>query len=120
MDTTALVRCPACGATARAGAAWCGMCHQRFDEPPQVTASMTTVPLQRAVPQRSAVVQPAYSRWRSTTSTFGPLGRVLWTLAVLLVAGLAVFSRDPFAIGGWCLIAAPLILRSVWAKGRVA
>jgi hypothetical protein len=49
----------------------------------------------------------------------GPVGRILWTIGVLLVAGFCVFSGDPFAIAGWCLIGAPLILRSVWTKSRI-
>jgi hypothetical protein len=73
----------------------------------------------RHVPR--ATVQPAetQSRWRKTPTTMGPVGRISWTLGVLLVAGFCFFSGDVFAIAGWCLIAAPLILRSVWAKGRI-
>jgi hypothetical protein len=62
---------------------------------------------------------PTYTRWRKTTTTFGPLGRVLWTLAVLLVMALALFSQNPFAIAPLCLLLPPLVLRSVWAKGRL-
>ena len=104
--------CSACGATVRHGASWCGQCHL------VVVADKPTgrfVPT--AGPPRSAQVT---SRWRSTATTFGPVGRVSWTVGVLLVAALALFSRDPFAILGWCLIASPLILRSVWARGRVS
>ncbi len=57
---------------------------------------------------------------RKSATTFGPVGRVLWTVAVLLVAAMTVFSQDSFAIVPICLIGAPLVLRSVWAPGRVA
>ena len=62
---------------------------------------------------------PTYSRWRKTDTTFGPVGRTMWTVLVVLVMAMAVFSQNPFAIGPLCLIFAPVVLRSVWAKGRV-
>lgn len=74
----------------------------------------------RLIPAPTARQPQVHSRWRKSTTSFGPVGRLLWTLGVLLIAGLAVFSQDPFAIGGWCLVAAPLVLRSVWRKARVS
>ena len=74
----------------------------------------------RAVPSPDGLRFVAtYSRWRKTDSTFGPMGRSVWTVLVVLVMAMAVFSQNPFAIGPLCLIGAPLVLRSVWAKGRV-
>ena len=61
-----------------------------------------------------------YSRWRSGPMSMGPVGRISWTVGVLLVAALSVFSGNPVSIGVWCLIAAPLILRSVWKRHRIA
>jgi hypothetical protein len=107
------VTCDSCGASSRPGAAWCARCHRTFEAPPSAPKPSRPV----AVVERPS---PAtYSRWRKSTTSFGPLGRVLCTLAVLAVAGLCLFSEDPFAIGGWCLVAGPLVLRSVWAKAKV-
>lgn len=95
----------------RSDAAFCGQC---FAAPAAPGPS-------RAVPKSEGLrFTPTYSRWRKTDSTFGPLGRSLWTVLVVLVMAMAVFSQNPFAIGPLCLIGAPLVLRSVWAKGRVA
>ena len=49
----------------------------------------------------------------------GPVGRVLWTLVMVAIGVLCLFSQNPFAIGPWWLIAMPLVLRSVWAKKRI-
>lgn len=100
--------CERCGATSRADATWCGQCH---------------APLTAPVPRRQApppAVEPdlVVSRWRKSDTTFGPTGRVLWTLGVMLLSALCLFSSDPFAIAGWGLVGAPLVLRSVWAPGR--
>ena len=47
------------------------------------------------------------------------MGRVLWTVAVVLVMAMSVFSQNPFAIGPLCFVLPPLVLRGVWAKGRL-
>jgi hypothetical protein len=107
--------CSECGARAPAEAAWCGQCMRRFDAPPEPEPQE----FHRQVPIPTPVPARVYSRWRKSATSFGPVGRLLWTLGVLLIAGLCVFSSDPIAIAGWCLIGAPLILRSVWAKSRV-
>jgi hypothetical protein len=88
---------------------------RRFDAPPPAVADF-----RRQAPVETLAAPREYSRWRKSATSFGPVGRLLWTLGVLLIAGLCVFSQDPIAIGGWCVIGAPLILRSVWAKSRVA
>jgi hypothetical protein len=37
---------------------------------------------------------------------------------MLPIVGLALFSLDPFALVG-AVIVVPLVMRSVWAKGRL-
>jgi hypothetical protein len=91
--------------------AWCGQCFAAIGE----AAARPS----RPVVQQELPTYPTYSRWRKTTTTFGPVGRVMWTLGTLLVMAMAVFSQNPFAIAPLCLIGAPLVLRSVWAKGRL-
>ncbi|MDP9102350.1 MAG: hypothetical protein M3N21_09425 [Actinomycetota bacterium] len=61
-----------------------------------------------------------YSRWRGGPTSMGPVGRISWTVGVLSVAALSVFSGNPFSIGVWCLFAGPLILRSVWKRARIS
>jgi hypothetical protein len=102
--------CSTCGARLRAESDFCGQCF---------TAVTPAVAPRTGPPPGELRFTPSYSRWRKTDTTFGPLGRSLWTLAVVLVMAMAVFSQNPFAIGPLCLIFAPVVLRSVWAKGRV-
>lgn len=66
-----------------------------------------------------ATVQPVYSRWRGGPTSLGPVGRMSWTIAVVLIAGMTVFSGDIFAMGIWFLLVAPLVLRSVWKRDRI-
>ena len=64
------------------------------------------------------------TRWRKTPTTFGPVGRLSATfalvipLAFMVVGGLA----DPFVWGGagfWILVVMPLALRDVWKAGQL-
>ena len=65
------------------------------------------------------------SRWRKTTTTFGPVGRVIATIClivpfvIMLVGGLI---GDVFALGGaavWLFVIMPWGLRDVWKAGQV-
>ena len=59
------------------------------------------------------------SRWRKGTTTFGPVGRVSWTVVVV---ALPVFVLAFGGIGGlvfcavWCGVIAPMALRDIWKK----
>ncbi len=112
--------CEKCGAASRAEAEWCGQCLHPFGSTVAPAAAQAAAPPHRHLPTATLPQPVTYSRWRKGPTSFGPVGRVSWTVGVLLVAGLCVFSQDWFAIGGWCLIGAPLVLRSVWAKARIA
>lgn len=106
------VTCPGCGAAARADASWCGQCHTAFEAPAGGP--------RRLVPAASGpTVVPVYSRWRGGPTALGPVGRISWTVGVVLIAGLTVFSQDIFAMGIWFLLVAPLVLRSVWKRARI-
>jgi hypothetical protein len=65
------------------------------------------------------LVQPVYSRWRGGPTSLGPVGRISWTVAVVLIAAFSVFSGDIFFMGIWFLLVAPLVLRSVWKRDRI-
>jgi hypothetical protein len=102
------VTCGGCRATLHPDATWCGQCYA----PVAVVAT-------RFVPKAEAAAPQTFSRWRSSDSSFGPFGRVSWTVGVAAVGALSLFSLDPFAIGGWFFVATPVILRSVWKRARV-
>jgi hypothetical protein len=64
------------------------------------------------------------TRWQKTPTTFGPLGRVSLTvalvvpLALMIVGGLA----DPFVWGGagfWGVVVMPWALKDIWKSGLI-
>jgi hypothetical protein len=82
MDT-----CPRCGARVTPDLEWCGQCLVALPRQPADRA-----PLQVAMRQRAAgapVTPSEFSRWRSSPTSFGPVGRSMLTLGTLLglVAG---------------------------------
>jgi hypothetical protein len=65
------------------------------------------------------------TRWAKTDTTFGPIGRVLATLALLVPLAVMVVGglADPFVWGGaavWGAVIMPWGLRDVWKAGQVA
>lgn len=63
---------------------------------------------------------PVHSRWRSSSVTFGPAGRVVATVLVLLPFVLAIFVNALFIVAAaiW-LFTVPTALRSIWARVRI-
>jgi hypothetical protein len=65
------------------------------------------------------------TRWRKTQTTFGPIGRIVCTVGlvvpfVIMVVGGIV--ADPFALGGafiWGGIITPWALRDIWRAGQL-
>jgi hypothetical protein len=80
----------------------------------------------RPVPA-AAVLPPTVrrSRWRKTQTTFGPVGRVLWTFALVVPLPLFIIAGvigDLFAFGVvviWGFVIMPMGLRAVWRAGQV-
>lgn len=106
--------CASCGAGLRPDATWCGQCFAAVGgaAPPPVVPG-------RPVPAREELqLTQVYSRWQGGPTSFGPVGRVVLTLLVLLV-GLWLLETNP--IGGvvYALLAAPLVLREVWKRSAV-
>jgi hypothetical protein len=97
--------------------------------PSQFTASATAAPAAGSImsPVRAAETRHVpllgKTRWRKTPTTFGPLGRVLLTLVLVVPLPvfivIAVFSGGLEAGGAviWGLIVMPLGLRDVWKAG---
>ena len=106
--------CSSCGALARPDASWCGQCHTPFAAVPAPAVAGRFVPA-----AAGPAVEPVYSRWKAGPTSMGPVGRISWTVGVLLVAAFAVFSGDIFFMGIWILFVGPLVLRSVWKRHRI-
>jgi hypothetical protein len=66
------------------------------------------------------------TRWRKTPTTFGPIGRVCWTVALLLplppmIVGTAVgIIPCVIGLGIWIFIIMPWALRDLWKAGQLA
>jgi hypothetical protein len=100
-----------------ANAAWCGQCF-----------AAVTAPAGGFVPAAATGgVVPTVTRttrWQKTPTTFGPVGRLVATvallipLAVMVVGGFAVM----FSWGGAAVYAAVIVpwgLRDIWREGRL-
>jgi hypothetical protein len=65
---------------------------------------------------------PTASRFRKGTTTFGPVGRISWTL-VIVVLPVFVFVFGGIAgilfVAAWCGVVAPMALRDIWKKDWV-
>ena len=63
---------------------------------------------------------PKASRWAKSDTTFGPVGRVVASIGLLVpflfLAAAGVFTFDPFVLGGAGIWAALMVmgLRQVW------
>jgi hypothetical protein len=121
-DNQDVNRCGPCGAALAADAAWCGQC---FAQVPQRPAPGT--PYDGFVPGASLPDQPVpmrTTRWGKTPTTFGPVGRILATIGLLIP--LAVMTGGGFALifswGGslvYAVVILPWGMRDVWQAGRV-
>ena len=119
--------CARCDAALPETAQWCGQCfapRATIDSGSRGGSIMTAVARPVSAP---AALPPTVvrSRWRKTTTTFGPVGRVIATIClivpfvIMLVGGLI---GDVFALGGaavWLFVIMPWGLRDVWKAGQV-
>jgi hypothetical protein len=123
--------CHSCGATLSPTTSWCGQCYAPNGRAaPTMPTAVTTQP-SAGVPAlmiRPAPVLPPTvrrSRWRKTQTTFGPVGRVLWTFALIVPVPLFILAGvvgDLFAFGVagiWGFVIMPMGLRAVWRAGQV-
>jgi hypothetical protein len=104
------VRCADCGARMSAEAEWCPQCLKRIEP-----AATFAPPDAFLGPARPA----AYSRTVKTSVTYGPAGRVVATvLLVVMPTGYLLTYAFPFAII-YLVAAVPLLLGSIWRKTPV-
>ena len=62
--------------------------------------------------------RPEFSRWQKSSSTFGPLGRIVATL-LLLIPIYFFFHAGVIGIVGlamWLFVVMPMALRSIWQR----
>jgi hypothetical protein len=123
--------CHSCGATLSPTMSWCGQCYAPKGRAAPTMAAPMAVPATAGVPGlmvRPAPVLPPTvrrSRWRKTQTTFGPVGRVLWTFALIVPVPLFIVAGvvgDLFAFGVagiWAFVIMPMGLRAVWRAGQV-
>ncbi len=123
MDT-----CPNCGVRVTPDLTWCGQCLQALPR--------RTAPWMQHRPTDEPKHVAVFSRWQGGPTWFGPVGRVLMTIALLagLVAGAPLFRGfllvsigfDIPAAGALALylaVAVPggiFLLTRVWKRARVA
>lgn len=92
--------CRSCGASLPTDLSWCTSCYAA------VTPFAARPPLHEPGSfVGSPIREYKTSRWRSSPTTMGPLGRIGWTVGLLLFAP-------------WWALAVPM--RSIWRKERVA
>jgi hypothetical protein len=76
----------------------------------------------RAVPSNRESVPHVTSRWQKGTLTFGPVGRISWTIVVVL---LPIFTGIFGGIGGiiftgvWCTTIGRMALKDIWKKDSI-
>jgi hypothetical protein len=110
-------QCQTCGASLSAELGWCGQCYAVRGAP--APGSPT-----RHVPATPELARHVVStRWRKTPTTFGPLGRVACTGALVVpflffvVAGVITGGMTIVGAGIWGFIVMPWGLRDVWRAG---
>jgi hypothetical protein len=113
--------CPTCGAHVVEDLEWCNQCYSALpaDEAPAVMP-VAEVPsaADRPLWVRSNIGQPEvkiaqeFSRWRGGATSFGPLGRALLTLGVIvmLIVGYPLLRGLIYAIGGMDIPGAGLVV----------
>ncbi|HWA68128.1 MAG TPA: hypothetical protein VG899_17335 [Mycobacteriales bacterium] len=135
-------RCSSCGATLAPAATWCTQCYAvRGHVNAPAAASVVPGAVAPAYggdqsgysimsgERRQAASRPMMpmvkTRWRKTPTTFGPVGRVAWTvfLVVMLapmIVGTAVgIIPCVVGLGIWIFIIMPWALRDIWKAGQL-
>jgi hypothetical protein len=123
---TSTLRCGGCDARVLPGAAWCGLCLTPMPAAPATSgAGPFGTPATvvdggfRAVPPAPNPALFTESRWRSSSMTFGPVGRVVLTICSFLPYPLFIINL-PFGLVGLVIWTGlmPRILRDIWRPAR--
>ena len=126
---TSTQRCTQCTSVLTPGAAWCGLCLRPIQAaavaPVDSLFDPARGPVDRAAGEFRTSAPAAKadlfseSRWRSSSVTFGPVGRIIMTILLFLPYGLFMMSL-PFGVVGMIVWTGLLIpgLRDVWRRDR--
>jgi hypothetical protein len=126
--------CRSCGAALAPDAQWCGQCYAVVGAQPVGAQPVGAADhfggnsVMSATRTTAAAAPPAAmakTRWKKTATTFGPLGRVACTVA--LVVPFIVFVLLAIFTGGlvlaapviWGFVIMPWGLRDTWRAGHV-
>ncbi len=112
---TAPRNCSRCGAPLPFDVRWCGQCYAPVRE------LTPRAPVHRGnfvdVPHHAGRNVPHWSRWEASATTFGPVGRAGWTVAVVGL-GLNTVMQNPLMV----LFLVPTVLaliHALWRPGWV-
>ena len=126
---TSTQRCAQCASVLTPGAAWCGLCLQPIHAAPVAPVDSPFSPVGAPAGPASGEFRTSApptkadlfseSRWRSSSVTFGPMGRIVMTILLFLPYGLFMMSL-PFGIVGIIVWTGLLVpgLRDVWRRDR--
>ncbi len=109
------MRCPRCGTLWRLGALRCGMCGAEPD-----FSALGVGPPMPARPAPAPPSRPQTSRWAASAVTFGPAGRIVATLLVLVVGVWLLWASFFGFVGAllWLGVITPWALRDIWRPVR--
>jgi hypothetical protein len=135
--------CPSCGARVADDLEWCNQCYAALPaaEAPAEPAVASPVEGERPLWTRAHIgnppvkIEPEFSRWRGGATSFGPLGRGLLTLGVIvmLIVGYPILRGLIFTVIGMdvpgdglillyavaAIPAAAYLLNRVWKRERI-
>ena len=132
--------CPNCSASVADDLAWCNQCYASLARPaetvPPTPPDERPLWVRTGAPTTRLETHTEFSRWRGGATSFGPVGRILLTIAVLLMLaiGYPILRGLIFTIGGmdvpgvgfmtmYAVVAVPCglyLLSRVWKRERVA
>ena len=132
--------CPNCNASVADDLAWCNQCYASLARPPEAAPAPTPdeQPLwvRTGAPTARLETNTEVSRWRGGATSFGPIGRIIMTVGVLLLLAIAypILRGLDFSLGGmdvpgigfllmYAVVAVPCgvyLLSRVWKRERVA
>jgi hypothetical protein len=115
LDMTAARNCSRCGHPLPSDVRWCGQCFAPVRE------LTPRAPVHHGdfvdTPHHTGPNVPHWSRWEASATTFGPVGRIGWTLGTVVVAINAIFQNPLLLL---FLVPTVLVLiHAIWRPGWV-
>ncbi len=128
--------CPKCRAHVGAGMTWCGQCFTSLAATDAASDGPRLSPWERSRAEPSVEVAPEFSRWKGGPTHFGPVGRILMSIGLMLglLVGYPWLRGLIFAVGGvvvpgtgflimYVAVALPaglFVFGKIWKRVRVA